>query len=68
MCASAVKYDWIAAGMLTRSGAVEQRTYGTAPPVATEELFGVRAAVMRHLAGWADEARRLAAELGRVPS
>jgi len=65
MCASAVKYAWIAAGMLARSDRSEQLVYGTTPPVPTEELFLVRAAVMRHLAGWAEEARRLAAELGR---
>jgi hypothetical protein len=65
-CASAVKYDWIAAAMLARSDADEQRSYGTAPPVTTAELFAARSAVMRFLAGWADEARRLAAELGRA--
>lgn len=66
MCASAVKYDCIAAGMLARSDRADQTTYGTAPAVSTEELFAVRATVMRFLAGWADEARRLAAELGRA--
>ena len=65
MCASAVKYDWIPAGMLARSDESEQRTYGATPAVPTEELFAIRADVLRHLVGWADEARRLAAELGR---
>jgi hypothetical protein len=65
MCASAVKYDWIAAGMLARSGEAEQRVYGAARPVETGRLFDVRAEVLRFLSGWADEARRLAAELGR---
>jgi hypothetical protein len=64
-CAAAVKYDWIAPAMLARSDADEQRSYGTAPPVATAELYAARAAVLRFLAGWADEARRLAAALGR---
>jgi hypothetical protein len=66
MCASAVKYAWIAAGMLARSDLPEQEIYGTAPRVATDELFAVRAAVMRHLVGWADEARELAAALAAV--
>jgi hypothetical protein len=64
ICASAVKYDCIVAGMLMRSDQDVQSTYGLAPAVATGELFGVRAAVMRFLTGWADEARRLAAALG----
>jgi hypothetical protein len=66
MCASAVKYDWIAAGMLMRTAFPEQRIYGLGPPVSTERFFGVRASVMRFLAGWAAEARQLAADLGHV--
>ena len=65
MTATACKYDWIAGATLARAAAetATQPIYGGVA-VDAETLFATRAAAMRHLLGWADEARRLAAILG----
>jgi hypothetical protein len=67
MTASACKYDWIAGATLARATQTTstQPIYGGVD-VDADELFSTRAAVLRLLAGWADEARDLADALGRT--
>jgi hypothetical protein len=61
-CASAVKYEWLTPSMLARAGDERHLAYGRQAPSA--ELYRERGATLMFLAGWADEARRLAAQLG----
>ncbi|MGW7237644.1 hypothetical protein [Streptomyces sp. NPDC054804] len=63
MCASAVKYDWLTAAMLSRAGE-EQLDYGGGRRVSAELRYRERGATLAFLADWADEARALAPELG----
>jgi hypothetical protein len=62
---TACKYDWIAGATLWRAAqeTATQPIYGGVQ-VEAEVLFATRAAIMRHLLGWADEARSIARELG----
>ncbi|GAA3466028.1 hypothetical protein GCM10018965_005800 [Nonomuraea roseola] len=59
VCASAVKYDWLVPMML-RAVDREQLDYGGGRPVEAARRYRERGAAMMFLAGWADEARRLA--------
>ena len=65
MTASACKYDWIAGATLSRATGepATQTVYGGVH-VSLEQLVATRAEALRYLVGRADEARRLAAELG----
>jgi hypothetical protein len=63
VCASAVKYDWLTAGMLARADA-EQLDYGGHRTVSAGLRYRERGSVLAFLAGWADEARALAPRLG----
>jgi hypothetical protein len=63
MCASAVKYDWLAPGMLRRAGAADHIGYGGRPVADVERLFTERGAALAFIAERADEARRIAAGL-----
>jgi hypothetical protein len=62
MCASAVKYDWLVPFMLERAAEESHVAYGR--PVNSDRLYTERGAAFMFLAGWAEEARKLAAELG----
>jgi hypothetical protein len=64
MCASAVKYSWLAPMMLARAQANEHRAYGGTHLDDPREQYAARFAGLDFLAGWADEARGLAGELG----
>jgi hypothetical protein len=65
MCASAIKYDWLGPDLLRRAAQSDQQVgYGGVPIRDIERLFRERASALAFLAGWADEARRLAVELG----
>ncbi|PZG08806.1 aminoglycoside phosphotransferase [Nonomuraea aridisoli] len=59
VCASAVKYDFLAPLMLLHAGRA-QLDYGGTRPVDVARRYRERGAALRYLAGWADEARRLA--------
>ncbi|MEV4360431.1 hypothetical protein [Nonomuraea sp. NPDC049625] len=59
VCASAVKYDFLTPLMLARAGEA-QLDYGGATPVDAARRFRERGEALMFLAGWADEARRLA--------
>jgi hypothetical protein len=63
MCASAVKYDWLAPAMLRRAGETELVGYGGQRVADVERLFAERGTALAFIAERADEARRLAAEL-----
>lgn len=63
MCASAIKYDWVTPAMLARASDPRHVGYGGGTMHA-ETLFRERGAALMFLAGWAEEARSLAAELG----
>jgi hypothetical protein len=67
MCASAVKYDWLTALMLSRAGEEQQPDYGGLRPVSPALRYRERGATLAFLAGWAAEARTLAVELGFPP-
>ncbi|GAA1351181.1 aminoglycoside phosphotransferase [Streptomyces beijiangensis] len=67
MCASAVKYDWLTALMLGRAGEERQLDYGGARTVSPGLRYRERGQALAFLAGWADEARALATELGFPP-
>ncbi|MEV4086802.1 phosphotransferase, partial [Nonomuraea fuscirosea] len=62
VCASAVKYDFLAPLMLRHAGE-EQVDYGGSRPVDATRRYRERGAALMYLAGWADEARKLAATL-----
>lgn len=63
MCASAVKYDWLAALMLTNAGRA-QLDYGGEQPVDGDRRYSQRGQALLFLDGWVSEALRLADELG----
>ena len=63
VCASVVKYDWLAGAMLARAGE-EQRDYGGERAVSAELRYRERGLALAFLAGWADEARVLAPQVG----
>ena len=65
MCASAIKYDWLVPRLLERAGTAEHFDYGGTELVSAELRYAERGATFAFLAGWADEARALALELGR---
>ncbi|MGN9841952.1 hypothetical protein ACTMTI_27875 [Nonomuraea sp. H19] len=60
VCASAVKYDFLTPLMLARVSET-QYDYGGGRTVDAARRFRERGAALMFLAGWADEARRLAA-------
>ena len=62
VCASSVKYDWLTPLMLDMADK-EQRDYGGERPVDAARRYRERGATLLFLAGWADEARRLADQL-----
>ncbi|WP_220447088.1 aminoglycoside phosphotransferase family protein [Nonomuraea deserti] len=62
VCASAIKYDFLAPLMLARAGE-EQLDYGGSRPVDAARRYRERGAALMYLAGWADEARRLSEHL-----
>ncbi|NGO40789.1 protein kinase family protein [Streptomyces ureilyticus] len=64
MCASAVKYDWLTALMLSLAGDAQQLDYGGRRTVEAEHRYRERGVVLGFLADWAREARVLATELG----
>ena len=68
MCASAVKYDWLAPAMLRRAGETELVGYGGQRVADVERLFAERGVALTFIAARADEARRLAAELTGDPA
>ncbi|AMW13650.1 aminoglycoside phosphotransferase [Streptomyces qaidamensis] len=63
VCASAVKYDWLAALMLARADE-EQPAYGGEGTVPAELRYRERGLTLAFLAEWAAEARQLAPRLG----
>lgn len=63
MCASAVKYDWLTPVMLERAADLRHVGYGGAVMDEPDRLFEERGLGLAFMAGWADEARRLAREL-----
>ena len=67
MCASAVKYDWITALMLSRAGEEKQMDYGGTRLVSPGLRYRERGKTLAFLAGWAEEARMLAVQLGFPP-
>ncbi|MEU6347848.1 aminoglycoside phosphotransferase [Streptomyces sp. NPDC047072] len=64
VCASAVKYDWLAGLMLARAGEEKQSDYGGVGTVSPERRYRERGLALAFLAGWAAEARALAPRLG----
>lgn len=64
VCASAVKYDWLTTLMLSRASDERQLDYGGGRTVEAERRYRERGVVLAFLADWADEARRLADDLG----
>ncbi|MCX4612596.1 MULTISPECIES: hypothetical protein [Streptomyces] len=64
MCASAVKYDWLAPLMLARADEARQPAYGGRGEVPVERRYRERGLGFAFLAGWAAEARELAPLLG----
>ncbi|MFG2028910.1 aminoglycoside phosphotransferase [Streptomyces sp. NPDC048825] len=64
VCASAVKYDWLTALMLSRAGDAQQLDYGGSRAVEAEHRYRERGMVLAFLADWAREARGLVTELG----
>jgi hypothetical protein len=65
VCASAVKYDWLAPLMLSRAGDEEHLDYGGAGTVPATRRYAERGATLAFLARRLDEARGLAHALGR---
>jgi hypothetical protein len=63
ICASAVKYHWLAPRMVMGAGG-PQREYGGAPVEETDEGYRQRGFALAHLCGMLDEARALERELG----
>ncbi|MER5907341.1 aminoglycoside phosphotransferase [Streptomyces mirabilis] len=68
MCASAVKYDWLAPLMLARADEARQLDYGGKGEVVAERRYRERGLAFAFLAGWAAEARALAPFLGFPPA
>jgi hypothetical protein len=68
MCASAVKYDWLAPLMLARADEARQPDYGGKGEVPAERRYRERGLAFSFLAGWAAEARELAPLLGFPPA
>jgi hypothetical protein len=66
MCASAVKYCWLAPVMLARAIEGRHRAYGGADLDDPAPQYAARFAGLDFLVGWADEARQLLAE-GAAP-
>lgn len=64
VCASAVKYHWLAAHMLWRAQQDAHTAYGGIALADTAHQYRERFTVLTHLLGWATEARRLADRLG----
>jgi hypothetical protein len=64
MCASAVKYDWLAPAMLERAADGRHVGYGGTAVEDPGRLFAERGLGLAFMLGWAEEARRLAGELG----
>lgn len=60
MCAAAVKYVWLAPYMLRAAADTTGGTRAYGRDVPPERFFAERGAVLAFLAGWADEARRIA--------
>jgi hypothetical protein len=63
MCASAVKYDWLAPAMLRRAGEPDLVGYGGQRVEDVERLFAERGRALAFIADRAEEARGLAAAL-----
>ncbi len=63
MCASAVKYDWLAPAMLARAADVDLVGYGGLRIEDAELLFRERGRALAFIVARTDEARRIAAEL-----
>ncbi|MEU8356789.1 hypothetical protein AB0C27_12325 [Nonomuraea sp. NPDC048882] len=61
VCASAVKYDFLAPPLMLRQAGEAQLDYGGSRPVDATRRYRERGAALMFLAGWADEARKLAA-------
>ncbi|WP_371644394.1 hypothetical protein [Streptomyces mirabilis] len=68
MCASAVKYDWLAPLMLARADEARQPAYGGRGEAPVERRYRERGLGFAFLAGWAAEARELAPLLGFPPA
>ncbi|WP_328493215.1 aminoglycoside phosphotransferase [Streptomyces sp. NBC_00414] len=64
VCASAVKYDWLTALMLSRAADERQLDYGGTRTVDAEHRYRERGTVLAFLGERAEEARRIAADLG----
>lgn len=64
MCASAVKYDWLAPVMLESAADERHAGYGGTAVEDPGRLFAERGLGLAFMLGWAEEARALAAELG----
>ena len=64
ICASAVKYEWLAIRCLEDGSSDELLDYGRAGPVDADAILAARAAGLGLCARWADEAERLAEALG----
>jgi hypothetical protein len=64
ICASAVKYDWLAPVMLAEAADETMTGYGGRPVEDRPRLYAERGAALAYLVSLADEARALAAELG----
>jgi hypothetical protein len=63
MCASAVKYHWLASLLLSRLDDEVHLAYGGQDQVDAAHQYRERFAGLAHLVAWADEARALAATL-----
>jgi hypothetical protein len=66
MCASAVKYEWLAPLLLQRASEARQFGYGGEETADADLLFAERGRALAFLASWAEEARALARQLGRT--
>lgn len=60
VCASAVKYVWLAPLLLERARLEKHRVYGGGAAVSAPRLYAERGATIAYLGGWAEEALRLA--------
>jgi hypothetical protein len=63
ICASAVKYHWLAPRMVRGAGG-PQRAYGGAPMDGAEERYRERGIALAYLCAMVDEARALERALG----
>ena len=66
MCASAVKYEWLAPLMLQRASEARQLGYGGEETADADLLFAERGRALAFLASWAEEARALARQLAHT--